>query len=109
MSDDENILDFGSDEEGEFEQAAGGRSARDEAENPLHKMPYHQQFILSLTALADVVWNVAGVFQPVFKHAWVFCIIYAGISSTKGLEWTDLLPIYGRSFTEEMGEEEDDE
>lgn len=41
----------------------------------------------------DTIWSIAAVFQPLFKHSWVFVIIYFGITNNRRLQWKDLVPV----------------
>ena len=101
MSDDENVLDFGNEMEGEYGQMADEQSGLEEGSGFLDTYPRAAKAYNWFLGAMDTLWEFAGVFQPVFKNSWVFFIVYLGISTNKNLSWTDLIPVVGGAPMEE--------
>lgn len=104
MSDDDNMLDFGDDMDLGMD-SMGGMASMGESAGLLETYPKLGKAYSWVLGALDTFWEFAGVFQPVFKHSWVFFVIYMGIRSNKNLEWLDLVPV----LRAPMMEEEDDE
>lgn len=105
MSDDENVLDFGNDLDGDYGQMAGEQSGLEEGGGFLDTYPRIGKAYNWFLGAMDTLWEFAGVFQPLFKNSWVFFIIYLGISTNKKLSWTDLVPIISGGIAEDEEEE----
>jgi hypothetical protein len=104
MSDDENILDFGDDQDGEFGQMMDEESMAGEG-GLLQTFPTLGKAYNWWLGALDTLWDFAGVFQPLFKNTWVLLVIYIGLNSGKGVSFLDMVPLLSAPAMEDEEEE----
>lgn len=100
MSDDEDILHFGEDAEVEYGNLSG-EHGEEEALGLLETYPKLGFAYEWFNGAMNRVWELAAVFQPLFKKSWVLFIIYLGITTNNRLRWINLVPLIGGAVDED--------